>query len=418
MALARMIFAQVWLCGACAVPIPVELVPEEKHRIFGDIRLDTVISPVETINIADPYRKGEPIYVFGNIAAVPVKNAREHPAGFSKINAAFLRFTSGTTGDSKGVVLSHETIYDRINAANEVLCINPEDKIVWLLSMSYHFAVSIVAYLTFGATIVLCRNHLGSTVIQAALQHNGSIIYGSPVHYEMMAYDRSSLMMPDIRLVISTTAALRNEISNKFYDRFNIPLVNTYGIIEVGLPCINLWPLGKESSVGQVLPSYEISMEDMGLGDGHKAIKFRGKGFIDAYYDPWQTRSEIMTDGWFTTGDLGMVDHEGYLFILGRSKEMINVGGMKFFPREVEAILESHPSVREAYVFAVKHAMFGEIPNANVVMNKGFEDSFSGAQLQAFCRSHAALYKVPEKIEVVDILPRTASGKLIRRKTA
>lgn len=405
----------LWRCGACAVPIAVELAPEEKHRICNEIHLDAVISKAETIGVIKPFQDGDPIPIIENIVVVPLESYREHPSGFSNIQAAFLRFTSGTTGTSKGIVLSHETIYDRIHAANEGLRICTEDRIIWLMSMSYHFAVSIVSYLSFGATIVLCENHLGATIIQTTVENMGTIIYGAPVHYDLVAHDRSLQLMSSLRLAISTSTSLRSEIAEAFYNRFKMPLSESYGIIEIGLPCNNLdKPISKQGSVGRVLPAYDIQIEDIGLGDELKAIKFRGKGFLDAYYSPWQTREKIMSDGWFATGDLGRLDEEGYLYILGRSKEMINVGGMKFFPQEVESILESHPYIKEAYIFAHHHKRLGEIPLAQVVLVQNLENPSIEQELKDHLRQHLTNFKIPEKIEFVDTLTKTASGKLIR----
>jgi acyl-CoA synthetase (AMP-forming)/AMP-acid ligase II len=155
-------------------------------------------------------------------------------------------------------------------------------------------------------------------------------------------------------------------------------------------------------------------MCDIGLGDDLKAIEVRGRGIIDAYYKPWRTREEILTDGWFATGDLGKLDEEGYLFILGRSKEVISVGGMKFFPQEVEAVLETYPGVKSACVFGHEHKRLGEVSHAQVVLQGGAGHSVTEAQLREHCLKHLTAFKVPEKIEFVDKLALTASGKLIR----
>lgn len=122
-----------------------------------------------------------------------------------------------------------------------------------------------------------------------------------------------------------------------------------------------------------------------------------------------------MEDGWFDTGDLGHIDEDGYLFIIGRSKEMISVAGMKFFPQEVETVLESHPDVKEACVFAAPQAQTGEVARARVVLKNGNLDEGVTPALIAHCAAHLASYKVPEQILLVNVLPRTASGKLIRR---
>ena len=118
---------------------------------------------------------------------MPIRSPCSRPAEFDRLHAAFIRFTSGTTGTSKGVVLSHETIRDRIEAANEALAIGPEDRVLWLLSMAYHFTVSIVSYLTFGATIVLPANHFAAAVVAACRRHQATLIYASPTHWALLA---------------------------------------------------------------------------------------------------------------------------------------------------------------------------------------------------------------------------------------
>jgi long-chain acyl-CoA synthetase len=400
------------------VPIAVELVPEEKVRICREIRLDSIVSSSGSSKVFEGLHEENGCTLPDDVVFILVKSRREHPPGFSDLNAAFVRFTSGTTSASKGVILSHETVYDRIHAANDVLRIGGGDTVVWLLSMSYHFTVSIVSYLSFGATIVVCRDHFGSTIINTAADSRATLIYGSPVHYNAMVKSRSLRLLPDLRIAISTATQLRIETAEVFLSRFGLQLSEAYGIIEVGLPCINLHsPVEKAGSVGRPLPAYEIRMMDVGLGTDLKVIEFRGKGFLDAYYDPWKTREEIMPSGWFATGDLGKLDEEGYLTILGRSKEMISVAGMKFFPQETEAILESHPSVREAYVFPQASDRFGEVPHAQVVLVEGIDKPAACSDLKNYCKRQLSFFKIPERIEFTDRLPRTASGKLIRQRS-
>ncbi len=407
----------IWACGACTVPIAMELTPGEKYRVINDIRVESIITATQSEGLFSSQRQGEIVEIDADSLLIPIRPEREHPSGFLAVNAAFLRFTSGTTSTSKGVVLSHETIFDRINAANDVLRIGPDDSVVWLLSMSYHFTVSIVAYLSFGASIVLCPNYFGKTIVMAANRHGATLIYGSPTHFRMMAHENSGLSMTQLRLAISTTTALTKEIEQAFLARFGIPLSQAYGIIEIGLPCICTEnQTEKPNSVGKLLPAFEMRLVDGGDGNGVGPIQVRGRGMLDAYYEPWKTRESIlMEDGWFDTGDLGYFDEDGYLFIVGRSKEMISVAGMKFFPQEVEKVLESHPNVKEACVFAVPHAQTGEVGRARVVLRNGSVDESAIQGLMAHCVTQLAAYKVPEQILLVDELPRTASGKVIRR---
>ena len=159
------------------------------------------------------------------------------------------------------------------------------------------------------------------------------------------------------------------------------------------------------------------NLEDIGQGEELGAIKLRGKGILDAYYEPWQPREAILADGWFATGDLGYLDDDGYLFIQGRSKEIINIGGMKFFPQEVEACLETHPAISEACVFPHHDKRMGEVPYAHVVLAPTAVESPGEEALKQHCGRDLASFKIPEKIEFVEQLARTASGKLIRQDT-
>jgi len=407
----------IWKCGASIVPIAVELVAEEKSRICREIGIYAVMTKQDSLNMFEGFLEGQPETISDGIVLASIKQARQHPAGLADVNVAFIRFTSGTTGTSKGIVLSHETIFERIHAANEGLHIDAEDRIMWLLSMSYHFAVSIVAYLSFGATILLCKNFFGITIVKTSEKYRATLIYGSPVHYHFMASAPGSLELPNLRLAISTTNKMKKETAEAFFDRFGLAPSEAYGIIEVGLPFINLNKVReKTGSVGKALPSYEMELSDCGHGEDIPEIKLRGKGFIDAYYEPWRLRDEIMQDGWFHTGDLGHLDEDGYLYIVGRSKEIINVGGMKFFPQEVEKVLESHPAIKEACVYSVTHPRLGETPHANVVFVEDVKQKPGVEELRDYCGKHLETLKIPGEIHFLDALERTASGKLIRQK--
>src|SRR5262249_11819852 len=134
------------------------------------------------------------------LALYPVRRRCAVPAGFSSLNAAFVRFTSGTTATAKGVVLSHQTIRDRVNAANEVLHISAEDRVVWLLSMAYHFAVTIVGYLSNGASIIVPANNFADAILSAARNHRGTFVYGSPAHYDWLSAAAGAAPLPNLRL--------------------------------------------------------------------------------------------------------------------------------------------------------------------------------------------------------------------------
>lgn len=409
----------LWRCGACAVPLATELARAEKEEICREIALDHLLAPTGTAAFAGAFQPGPEQAISERAVLLSIASPCRRPAEFEQIQAAFIRFTSGTTGSSKGVVLSHQSIRERIEAANEALAIGPEDRILWLLPMAYHFTVSIVSYLTFGATIVLPANHFATSVISVCQRDQATLIYASPAHYALLADYAVGEPLPTLRLAISTTTGLDCTVADRFYERYGLPLTQALGIIEVGLPCINLhWAAAKRASVGCVLPAYQIHLEDIGLGEALREIWFRGPGMLDAYYHPWRTREEIMPDGWFHTGDVGERDTEGCLYLHGRSNDVICVMGMKFFPQEVEMVLASHPAVAEAGVFAHHDERRGEIPYAWVVCQPGTSSPELEDELKRWCQQRLASYKAPEKIDLVPSLPRTASGKLLHRMAA
>lgn len=415
----------IWACGACVTPIPTELAGAEKRLIPRCIALDGIVTG----------QRGHAELLAGAAArigaALPEQalyltdtRLREPPPGLAALHPAFIRFTSGTTGAAKGVVLSHASIRARIAAANAVMAIGPEDRVVWLLSMAYHFAVSIVAYLSYGAAIVLPANAFGVSILKAAGEHRATLIYGSPTHYDLMTHDADGQLPETLRLAVVTTARLRPELAERFRARFGRGLNETYGIIEIGLPAINHdGARAHQGSVGRVLPAYSLKLVPTDEADPEASdtptgeVLLQGPGLLDAYYDPWCPRAEILATrgGWLATGDLGRLDADGYLTLVGRAKDLISVGGMKFFPQEVEAVLERYPGISEACVYGVPHPRDGEQPHADLVLEPDRAAPPEPDALAAHCREVLAPYKVPQRFRVVAALPRTASGKLLRR---
>ncbi len=405
----------IWRCRAVSVPIAMELAPQEKRALCAEIRVDAIVSSTKGLRFSLEIAESESVDLGEGSRIVWLRASRPHPDGFHAINAAFIRFTSGTTGASKGVVLSHETVNDRIHAANGALAISMPDRIMWLLSMSYHFTVSIVSYLSFGATIILPKNKLATAIVEACRRHRATLLYGSPMHIALMADYPRGTPLPDLRIAISTTTAIDVVIAKRFRQRYGIGVSQALGIIEIGLPCINLDFPGKGGSVGKLLPAYELRLDDVGHGPDMKEIYFRGPGFLDAYYHPWRTRDQLTDDGWFATHDVGNVDADGCLYLHGRSKDVINVAGMKFFPREVETVLNQHACVKESGVFGAPHSRTGQSPRANVVLEPDVDPETVSADLRRHCLLHIAAYKVPEKFNLVEKLPKSASGKILHR---
>lgn len=405
----------VLLAGGCLVPLAEELTARERAEIAATTALDFILAADDL-----PWHGPEEIAAASESDGTPWKLHRCPPLApafpedeFQSLNPAFIRFSSGTTGTSKGVVLSHETLLARISAANEGLRIGPRDRVLWMLPMAHHFAVSIVLYLHFGATTVLEHSPLREDILATAERHDATVIYGSPFHFAMLAGDRGDFAWPSLRLAVATAAALPETTARAFGERFGKPLHQGLGIIEVGLAVLNLDAArDKPTSLGKPLPAYEVALlDDQGQPGDEGEFKVRGPGLLDAYLVPWD--SSPLAGGWFASGDLVRRDADGHLFLMGRMKSVINVAGMKLFPEEVERVLNEHPAVARSRVLGREHPQMGQIPVAEIIPTDPASPP-KPIELQRHCRSLLSSYKVPMQFKIVESLPLTASGKLRR----
>lgn len=403
----------IWEVGAIVVPIGTELKNIEVEDICNTMQLNAIIRD----EAGEEDLKGKSslfdIQYFYN-----KRSSKDHTEYIEK-DIAFIRFTSGTTGVSKGVVLSHRAILERIAAANKTLQISADDTIIWMLSMVHHFVSTIILYLANNATIVIVKKILANSILEITNKSKGSVLYASPFHYSLLASDNSGKMLSTVRLALSTTVELPDDIFKKFYERYNLPIVQVYGIIEIGLVCINTTePSKKVGSVGKVLPDYRIRLKNT-RNYQHKKhtcgeILFSGPGFFDAYFSPWADASSVMEDGWFDTGDIGWIDDDGYVYLFARKKEIINIAGMKVFPQEVEGVLNLHPDIKESHVYGMKHSRFGELVIADIVPEEN-SGKLTGGELIEYCRERLSAYKIPQEIRVVDRIQKTpVTSKIIR----
>jgi long-chain acyl-CoA synthetase len=402
--------------SAVIVPISPEQTTEEIEMVVDRIDVEFIVAEPRLLKEMPHAMLPSTGFVRKEFCIVQRTANTTLPVGYFSSNPAFIRFSSGTTGTSKGVVLSHEAIIDRTAAADKGMRITTGDTVLWVLSMSYHFVVTILLFLRRGAAIVLCSHRFPEALIEGILAHRGTFIYASPFHYSILS--GTDLLTGDslkqVRMAISTAMKLPEQIADAFSGKFGFELTEAYGIIEVGLPFIKLsGGRDKRGSVGRALPDFELRLDAMDA-EGVGEIFIKGKGMLDAYFSPWQEREEILKNGWFRTGDLGKLDHENYLYIVGRDKDVINFVGMKIFAQEVEAVINQHPQVKESLVYGVPHSRYGELPIAQVVMYDGDADDTVLNNLRRFCYERLAQYKVPKEFTIVDHLTKTASGKIRR----
>ena len=430
--------------GGCLGPVASELSAPERDKLVLSTGLHAVVIPpggewkhslsgkIYTICVSGIHQTCENAAAGSGVATdaeftatllTGLRNGKSAPLVFdevklSALNPAFIRFSSGTTGKSKGVVLSHQTLLDRVTVANLGLKIGPTDRVIWVLPMAHHFAVSIMLYLIHGAVTVIVDSHYPGDILSAARQQKGTVVYGAPFHYALLAAEDSGLPWPGLRLAISTAASLPLATAQRFKKRFGVPLSQALGMIEVGLPFLNVdSPHEKPESVGRPLPGFLVSIRNE-TGGGQAIglpgeLWIKGPGMLDAYLAPWRVQDEILEQGWFQTGDLASLDSEGLIRICGRVQSVINVGGMKCFPEEIEAVLSAHPAIQSARVFAIPHPKFGMVPGVDLVACAPANPP-TVIELLSYCRSALAAFKIPVEFNFVQALSLTASGKVQR----
>jgi len=233
-----------------------------------------------------------------------------------------------------------------------------------------------------------------------------------------------SKIVNPLRLCISGAAALPPETLQQFERRLRIPLIEGYGLTEAS-PVVSLNPprgVRKAGSIGLPLPDVDIRVVDERGRDvpvgvvGELLVK--GPNVMKGYLNKPEANVETLKDDWLYTGDLVRTDKDGYIFIVGRKKEMINVRGFNVYPREIEDVLYQHPLVKEAAVIGIIDAHKGEAPKGLVVLKDqsapvNIDDV--ERQLLHFLRQRLAAYKIPRRIEVVDSFPKTSTGKILKR---
>lgn len=389
--------------GGIHVPVDHQLAVREVVDLVGEMRpqwvLDLTASPDALLHAT-----GHPVV--------------EDPCGPGA--SAFIRHSSGTTGRAKGVLLTHDTIMERTRAANAGLGLGPADRVLWCLPMAYHFAVSILLYLRVGAGIVFGQALRAERTAAIACQHRCTMAYLSPWHVARLARLPSRARLPDsLRQAISTTTALPPAIAQDFRTRHGIRIRQALGIIEVGLPFISPGDGGEPAGfVGRPLPEYRIRIV---ASDGSPCptgaageLLIAGPGLFDAYLNPWRPRAEVLDGGFFRTGDRAEQDAQGQVRLLGRLKEVINVGGMKVFPLEVEAVVAGHPDVIACRVRNELDPRTGECVGIEIEARAGCDREVLAQSLMAWCAERLAPLKRPAKYHFIQGLPTTPSGKIRR----
>ncbi|HEY8475944.1 MAG TPA: acyl--CoA ligase [Chloroflexota bacterium] len=341
-------------------------------------------------------------------------------------DVALVLHTSGTTSRPKRVPLRHRNVVASAENIVATYALRPDDVSLCVMPL-FHvhgLVASTLATLRSGGTVVMPRrfNPLGFWALVKA--HAVTWYSAVPTVHQLVLVRSGADGRPSgaasLRFVRSCSAALHPNTWQEMERRFGVPVLEAYGMTEAAHQIAsNPLPPGvrKAGSVGRGT-GVQIAVVDEGgtvLPPGAQGeVVVRGPNVIDGYENNPEANASAFVDGWFRTGDLGVLDAEGYLTLHGRIKELIKRGGEQIAPREVDEVLLSHPAVEAAVCFGVPHEVWGEEVAAAVVLRAPATE----AELVRHCRQHLAEFKVPKKIYVVDELPRTATGKLQRRHVA
>jgi long-chain acyl-CoA synthetase len=411
-----------WILGRTCVPLNYLLSAAELEYVIRNAGVDTVVTVTPMLKQVTPLpadvrqlRLDE--LHFGGLP--PLRRTRSRPDD----HVAALLYTSGTSGRPKGVMLTTDNLLSNIRQCVEWVGFTPVDGLVGVLPQFHSFGLTVLTLLplTVGCKVIYTARFAPRRILDLLREHRPTAMIAIPSMYNVLLHAKSATAdhFASLKYVVSGGEPLPQSVADGFRDRLGTIINEGYGLTETG-PVTN-WCRPQDhrrGSVGMPLPRVEEKVVDergRRLGpDEEGEVCIRGPNVMAGYYGlPEQTAAVFDDEGYFKTGDMGRIDADGYLYITGRIKEMLIIGGENVFPREIEEVLNAHPSVRDSAVIGMMDPSRGEVPLAFVELVKDAE--FDETALRSHCREHLAQFKVPREIRRLDQLPRNPTGKIMRR---
>ncbi len=344
---------------------------------------------------------------------------------------AFILYTSGTTGLPKGAMLTHGNLASNVISAAQIFKITDEDVFLCLLPMFHSFAwtTCVVIPLYLNLKVVIVANIMpASHWLSAMGSEKVTLILAVPQIYAVLSKEAKGFKrlylqfwpFKGVRFAVSGAAPLTQEIKDRFEQKIGVPILEGYGLTETSpVVSVNTEELQKIKSVGPSLPAVSvIVLDDDGKElprnqEGELCIK--GPNVFRGYFNnPKATQDAFTQDGWFKTGDIGVIDDDGFIFIKDRKKDMIIIKGLKVFSAQVEAVICEHPAIEECAIIGVPDGRGGEFVKCYAVKKEGAE--LSDNDFRKFLKQHLDTYKRPRDFEFVDELPKNALKKVLKRE--
>jgi long-chain acyl-CoA synthetase len=411
-----------WMLGRTIVPLNYLLSEQEMAYVIDDAGVDTVITVTPMLK----HVTALPEHVtqirldemkFGGFPPLRRTASRRDD------HLAALLYTSGTSGRPKGVMLTNSNLQSNIRQCIEWIGFTPVDTLVGVLPQFHSFGLTVLTLLPFsvGCRVIYTARFVPRRILELLRTHRPTAIIAIPSMYNVLLHTKSAAAddFSSLQYIASGGEPLPQSVADGFRDRFNKTINEGYGLSETA-PVTN-WCRPQDHrpcSVGMPLPDVEekvVDTEGRCLGPGEEGeVCIRGPNVMPGYYHlPDQTAAVFDDEGYFKTGDMGRIDADGHLYITGRIKEMLIIGGENVFPREIEEVLNAHPSVHDSAVIGMTDPSRGEVPLAFVELAE--DADFDETALRAHCRELLAQYKVPREIRLLEKLPRNPTGKIMRR---
>jgi len=414
--------------GGVAVPLNLMLTEAEMGRILADAGASFVIAAPPLVETAEAGigAGGLDAQVISTDSwpALPEAPGPIEPSTGGD-DLAVLSYTSGTTGEPKGAMLSHGNLLANLEQQMAIpLDTVKEDDVLFLTLPMFHIFglnVPLGLLLLNGATALMLERFEPVEALRLIEKHKVTVLFGAPPMYLAWVntpgadqYDLST-----VRLAVSGAAALSEDVLKRFSDLFGVEIYEGYGLTETAptLTSNRMAKRPKTGSVGLPLPGVELRLvddkgNDVELGDEGEILA-RGPNVFKGYWNKADATERAFLHGWFKTGDVAVRDEEGFVYLVDRKRDLIIVSGFNVFPSEVEEALVANPKVLEAAVVGEKHPYTGETVKAFVVLEDGA--SATEEELIADVESRIARFKCPTSVEVLESLPHLLTGKVLRR---